>query len=127
MKYIYIRGKKIYVSEEVYEIYRISRRREKYLKETDQTHDVISLEDLPHGVSTGVSAEDEYLRAKEKKALHTALDQLTDEEFDFIHRIFFEGTSLAEVARERNEDYLRLWRYREKILKKLREILGNLD
>lgn len=127
MKYLYIRGKKIYVDEEVYKIYRRSKRREKYLEKTDNMYRVVSLDELPRDVSNGVSAEDEFLRAKEKKALHIALNRLTDEEFDLIDRIYFGGEKLADIARERNEDYKKLWRAREKILKKLREILGKLD
>lgn len=127
MKYLYIGGKKVFVDEEVYKIYRRSKRREKYLEKTDKAYSVVSLDDLPHDVSNGVSAEDDFLRTKEKKALHVALDKLTDEEFDLIDRIYFGGETLADIARERNVDYKKLWRAREKILKKLREMLGDLD
>ena len=127
MKYLYIGGKKVFVDEEVYKIYRRSKRREKYLEITDKAYSVVSLDDLPHDVSNGVSAEDDFLRTKEKKALHFALDKLTDEEFDLVDRIYFGGETLADIARERNVDYKKLWRAREKILKKLRELLGDLD
>lgn len=127
MKYLYIGGKKIYVDEEVYKVYRRSKRREKYLEKSDKTYKVVSLDDLPHDVSDGVSAEEEFLRAKEKKLLHIALDKLTDEEFELIERIYFDNVSIADIARERNEEYKKVWRLREKILKKLRDLLGNLD
>ena len=67
MKYLYIGGKKVFVDEEVYKIYRRSKRREKYLEITDKAYSVVSLDDLPHDVSNGVSAEDDFLRTKEKR------------------------------------------------------------
>lgn len=128
MKYIEIGGKIIYVSEEVYKAYRSSKRREKYLEESDEAHGVISIESLfLHDVPAPRNAEQEYERNERSRALWAALDKLTDDEFDLIDRIFFEGESLADIAREKNMDYKKLWNYREKILKKLRDSLGKLD
>lgn len=73
MKYIYIRGKKIYVSEEVYKAYRSSKRREKYLGESDHAHEVVSMETLFHEPPTLRSAEEEYERSEMLKALWISL------------------------------------------------------
>lgn len=127
MKYIYIRGKKIYVSEEVYKAYRSSKRREKYLDESEYVHDVVSMETLFHDLPAPRSAEEEYERSEMLKAMWTALEQLTDDEFDLIDRLFFQGATVAEIARERKTYYKKVWREREKILKKLREMLGKID
>lgn len=127
MKYIYIRGKKIYVSEEVYKAYRSSKRREKYLDESDYAHEVVSLETLFHEPPTLRSAEQEYERAEMLKAMWCALDQLTDEEFELISLHFFDGLSVTEIAKLRNEDFHKTRYEREKILKKLRKIMDEID
>lgn len=127
MKYIYIRGKKIYVSEEVYKAYRSSKRREKYLDESDYAHEVVSLETLFNEPPTLRSAEQEYERAEMLKAMWYALDQLTDEEFELISLHFFDGLSVTEIAKLRKEDFHKTRYEREKILKKLRKIMDEID
>lgn len=127
MKIIYIRGKKVYVSEEVYKVYRSSKRREKYLDESDYAHGVVSIESLFHEPPTLRSAEEEYERSEMLKALWHALEQLTDEEFELISLHYFDGLSVTEIAKLRNEDFHKTRYEREKILKKLRKIMGEIN
>ncbi len=127
MKYIYIGGKKIFVSEEVYKIYRSAERREKYLKENDIAHGAVSIETLFHEIPAKRNAEEEYERSETHKALWNALDMLTDKEFELIDLLFFEGLSIMDVAEMWNVNYHKIWHERDKILKKLRKIIGEID
>ena len=56
--------------------------------------------------------------------LRKAIRSLTDEEREIIKMIYFEEQSLRRVASERNISHPALMKKRDKILKKLREIIG---
>lgn len=127
MKYWRIGKRKINVSEEVYEVLRSSYRQEKYLKEDDMAHGVISLDALKREPHSPLSDESEIEKAEMLKKLSKALSMLSDEEFDFINLHFFGGVSLGEIAELKKVKYKTLWNYRRMLLKKLRKIIINIE
>lgn len=127
MKYIRIGSRNIYVSEEVYEVYRQTHRQERYMKERSIAHRDVSLESLKREVASDVSIEDTYERNIKMQKLWNALHALSNEEFDFINLHFFEGYSLQEMSEITGMSYIKCWRFRKRVLEKLREMIGTID
>ena len=125
MKYLFVGGKKIYVSEEVYKAFRKSKRREKYLEEQAQAHGEISFDCLFKEPSSGNTVEETYDRSERSKILWSALGSLSADEFEFINLHFFENFSLNEIAEITNTTYISCWRKRKEILEKLRLFIGD--
>lgn len=127
MKYIRIGSQKIYVSEEVYEAYRKSHRRERYQTEQSIKHRTVSIEGMQREIASPISVEDDYEHAEKMKKLWNALHSLSEDEFDFINLHFFEGYTLKELAEMRHSSYIKCWRLRKCILEKLRTILSQSE
>lgn len=127
MKYIRIGSRKIYVSEEVYETYRKSRRRERYQLERSIAHRDVSIESMKREIASPFSVEDNFERSQVSKKLWSALRTLNNDEFEFINLHFFEGYTLGELAEMRHSSYIKCWRLRKSILEKLRTILSQSD
>lgn len=123
MKYIRIGSRKIYVSEEVYEAYRKSRRRERYQLEKSIAHRDVSIDGMKRELASQVSVEESYERSEKMKKLWSALYSLSSDEFEFINLHFFEGYTLGELAEMKRTSYIKCWRLRKRILEKLRAIL----
>lgn len=126
-KYIYVKGKKVYVSDEVFQAYKRQKNREEYLRRLDfqfidynfsDNHGLTDLEDESMNVERIV--ETQILIEQLRKAIRA----LTDEEREIIQKIYFEEQSLRSVASDRNISHPALMKKRDKILKKLREIIG---
>ena len=127
MKYIRIGSKKIYVSEEVYEVYRSSHRQERYQTERSIAHRDVSIDGMKRELASPISVEDSYEHSEEMKKLWSALHSPDSDEFDFINLHFFEGYSLAELAVLRRCSYIKCWRLRKRILEKLRTFLSHYE
>lgn len=127
MKYIRIGSRKIYVSEEVYETYRKSKRRERYQIEKSIAHRDVSIDGMKRELSSQISVEESYEHSEKMKQLWNALYSLSSDEFDFINLHFFEGYTLGELAEMRHSSYIKCWRLRKRILEKLRTILSQSD
>lgn len=125
MKYLFVGGKKIYVSEEVYNAFRKSKRREKYLDEQAQAHGDVSFDCLFKEPSTENTAEEMYEKSEQSKILWSALAKLSEDEFDFVNLHFFENFTLDEIAEMTGTNYIACWRKRKRILEKLRLIIGD--
>lgn len=126
-KYIYVGGEKVYISDEIYKVYKQQKNREEYLRRLDfqfidynfsDNHSLADLEDESMNVERIV--ETQILIEQLRKAIQS----LTDEEREIIEKIYFEEQSLRSVASERNISHPALMKKRDKILKKLREIIG---
>lgn len=125
MKYLFVGGKKIYVSEEVYKAFRKSKRREKYLEEQAQAHGEVSFDCLFREPLTGNTVEEMFDKSEQSKILWSALAELSEDEFDFVNLHFFENFTLDEIAEMANTNYISCWRKRRRILEKLRLIIGD--
>jgi RNA polymerase sigma factor, sigma-70 family len=126
-KYIYVKGKRVYMSDEVFQAYKQQKNREEYLRRLDfqfidynfsDNHNLADIEDESMNVEKIV--ETQILIQQLRKAIRS----LTDEEREIIKMIYFEEQSLRRVASERNISHPALMKKRDKILKKLREIIG---
>lgn len=126
-KYIYVNGEKIYVSDEIYKVYKKQKNREEYLRRLD-------VEFLDFSFAENYSIEDiEDNRINVEKIVETkllivqlqkAMETLSDDEREIFKRIYFDYESLRKVAKSRNVSHPSLIKKRDQILKKLREIIG---
>lgn len=126
-KYIYVRGKKIYVSDEVYKAYKKQLNHEAHLKRLDRKHKVFHLGDFNTSIvdiaDNTVDVEKIIETKMRIEDLYRALESLNDEERNLIETLYFEDKTLAEVAKQRDTNPMKISRLRNKILDKLRKLL----
>ena len=126
-KYIYVRGKKIYVSDEVYKAYKKQLNHEAHLKRLDRKHKVFHLGDFNTSIVDIADNTVDVEKIIETKMLiedlYRALESLNDEERNLIETLYFEDKTLAEVAKQRDTNPMKISRLRNKILDKLRKLL----
>ena len=125
MRYWKVGKRKVFISNVVYRNLWKSYNRENYSRRLERELDIASLDALPREVSSGYNLEEEFEKSEQSKRLWAALDKLTEEEFDLINRFYFEGESLSEIAESMNMKPYKCFRYREKILNKLRKLLNS--
>ena len=126
-KYIYVGGEKVYVSDEIYKVYKKQKNREEYVRRLD-------VEFLDFNFSENYSIEDnedESLNVEkigETKMLidqlKKAMESLSDDEREIIKRLYFDDEPLRKVAKSRNVSHPALIKKRDRILKKLKEMIG---
>lgn len=125
MRYWKVGKRKVFISNVVYRNLWKSYNRENYSRRQERELDIASLDALPREVSSGYNLEEEFEKSEQSKKLWAALDKLTEKEFDFINRFYFEGESLTELAESMGMKPYQCFRYREKILNKLRKLLDS--
>ena len=128
--YIYVRGKAVPVSEEVYKTYWKITEHEKYLQRKDWKYGVIPFSALDHDghfVDNIIDEKIDLEKIVEVKMqieeLNKALATLTEEERDIITAIFFKEESLRSIGERKNRSYQAIGKRRDKILEKLKKIL----
>ena len=128
--YLYVKGKAILVSEEVYKAYWKITEHEKYLQRKDWKYNVISFSALDydgHFVDNIIDEKIDLEKIVEVKMqieeLNKALNTLTEEERDIITAIFFREESLRSIGERKNRSYQAIGKRRDKILEKLRKLL----
>ncbi len=128
--YLYVKGKAVPVSEEVYKAYWKITEHERYLQRKDWKHNVIPFSALDHDghfadniIDESVDIEKIVEVKRQIEELHKALNQLTKEEREIITAIFFEGESLRSIGKRKNRSYQAIGKRRDKILEKLRKLL----
>ena len=72
----------------------------------------------------GESVEDAVLRKLAEDELHRALEKLTDEEYALVYALFFEGKTERSYAKELGVSQVAVHKKKQRILKKLKEIIG---
>ena len=126
-KYIYVEGKKIYVSDEVYREYKKHKNHESYLQRLDRKNRVYSLEEYADSgdiADESIDIEKIVEMKMRIEDLYKALDKLNDKEKEVIYSIYFEEKTLKDVAKEQDTNLMKISRIRDRILKKLREMLS---
>ena len=128
--YIYVRGKAVPVSEEVYKTYWKITEHEKYLQRKDWKYNVISFSALDydgHFVDNIIDERIDLEKIVEVKMqieeLNKALNQLTKEERELMEAIFYREESLRSIGKKEKVSYQTIGKRRDKILEKLRKIL----
>ena len=127
--YLYVKGKSVPVSEEVYKAYWKITEHEKYLQRKDWKHKVIPFSALDydgHFVDKIIDEIDleKIVEVKMQiEELNKALATLTKEERELMEAIFYREESLRSISRKEKVTHQAISGRRDRILEKLRKIL----
>ena len=128
--FLYVKGKAVKVSEEVYKAYWKITEHEKYLIKKDWKNNVIPFSALDYDghfidniVDESIDIEKNVEVKMQIEELNKALNSLTEEERDIITAIFFREESLRSIGERKNRSYQAIGKRRDKILEKLRKLL----
>ena len=128
--YLYVKGKAVAVSEEVYKAYWKITEHEKYLQKKDWKYGVIPFSSLDHDghfVDNIIDEKIDLEKIVEVKMqieeLHKALATLTKEGRELMEAIFFREESLRSISRKEKVTHQAIGQRRDQILEKLRKIL----
>ena len=128
--YLYVKGKAVPVSEEVYKAYWKITEHEKYLQKKDWKYGVIPFSSLNHDghfadniIDKKIDLEKIVEVKMQIEELHKALATLTKEERELMEAIFYREESLRSIIRKEKVTHQAIGQRRDKILEKLREIL----
>ena len=126
-KYIYVRGEKITVSDEVYKAYKKELNHEAHLKRLDKKHKVFhfgnfntSIVDIADNTVDVEKIIETKMRIED---LYRALDSLNDEERNLIEALYFDDKTLTEVAKKEDTNPMKISRLRNQMWEKLRKLL----
>ena len=128
--YLYVKGKAVKVSEEVYKAYWKITEHEKYLQRKDWKYDVIPFSAMDydgHFVDNIIDERIDLEKIVEVKMqieeLNKALATLTKKEREMIEAIFYKEESLRSISKKEKVSYQAIGKRRDKILEKLRKLL----
>ena len=128
--YLYVKGKEVKVSEEVYKAYWKITEHEKYLIKKDWKNNVIPFSVLDydgHFVDNIIDERIDLEKIVEVKMqieeLNKALATLTKKERELIEAIFYKEESLRSIGKKEKVSYQAIGKRRDKILEKLRKLL----
>jgi hypothetical protein len=131
--YIFVGDEKIEVDQEVYKSYWQITNRERYLERLDRQNKLLFFSDLSTEYSFEDTIADENYdleKIVETKMLidrvREAIDSLNDEEREVIERLYYQDESLRSIATSKKISAPALLKRRNKILKKLKELLNDL-
>lgn len=131
---IRVQDQLVTVSEEVYYTYYRMKRRELYLEEKDKAHGVFHYSALDTRETNGEDAipdlisppmEDAVMDKLAAEKLHQCLAQLTIEEKELIHALFFQMLSERQYAEMTGVPQKTINDRRHRILVKLKKLLKN--
>ena len=128
--YLYVKGKAVKISEEVYKAYWKITEHEKYLIKKDWKNNVIPFSALDydgHFIDNIVDESIDIEKIVEVKMqieeLNNALATLTKKERELIEAIFYKEESLRSIGKKEKVSYQAIGKRRDKILEKLRKLL----
>lgn len=128
--YLYVKGKAVKVSEEVYKAYWKITEHEKYLQRKDWKYDVIPFSAMDydgHFVDNIIDERIDLEKIVEVKMqieeLNKALATLTKKERELMEAIFYREESLRSIGKKEKVSYQAIGKRRDKILEKLRKLL----
>ena len=128
--FLYVKGKEVKVSEEVYKAYWKITEHEKYLQRKDWKYGVIpfsTLDNDGHFVDNIIDERIDLEKIVEVKMqieeLNKALATLTKKERELIEAIFYKEESLRSIGKKEKVSYQAIGKRRDKILEKLRKLL----
>lgn len=128
--FIYVKGKAVPVSEEVYKAYWKITEHEKYLQRKDWKYDVIPFSAMDYDGHFVDNITDERIDIEkivevkmQIEELNKALATLTKKERELIEAIFYKEESLRAIGKKEKVGYQAIGKRRDKILEKLRKLL----
>ena len=121
--FLYVKGKAVKVSEEVYKAYWKITEHEKYLQRKDWKYDVIPFSAMDydgHFVDNIIDEKIDLEKIVEVKMqieeLNKALATLTKKERELIEAIFYKEESLRSISKKEKVSYQAIGKRRDKIL-----------
>lgn len=128
--YLYVDGKKVKVSEQIYKVYWREKEHEKYLEQVDKKNHLLFFSSLDHDghfveniVDKSVDIEKIVEIQMMIETVRNAISKLNSEERDIIERIYFNEESIRSVAKLKSISHPALIKKRDKILEKLRKLI----
>ncbi|HEP5852445.1 TPA: sigma factor-like helix-turn-helix DNA-binding protein [Streptococcus agalactiae] len=128
--YLYVRGQKVKVSEDIYKVYWREKEHEKYLEQVDKKNHLLFFSSLDHDGNFVDNLADESVDVEKIIETHIlietvrkAMSRLNDEERDIIERLYFNDETLSSVARSKKVSYQAIQWRKNNILKKLKVLL----
>ena len=128
--YLYVRGEKVKVSEQIYKVYWREREHEKYLEQVDRKNHLLFFSSLDHDGHFVDNIADESVDVEKIvetqmmiEAVRNAISRLNAEERDIIERLYFNDETLSSVARSKKVSYQAIQWRKNNILKKLKVLL----
>lgn len=130
--FIFVEGKRIVVSKEVYQAYWHETNKENYQRRLDRENQLLFFCDLDHDgnfegnlIDQNVDVEKLVETRQRIEELNRALASLTNEEREIIDALYFRDETTRNVASSFGLYQTSLIRKRNQILKKLKIILEN--
>ena len=127
---LYVKGKAVKVSEEVYKAYWKITEHEKYLQRKDWKYDVIPFSAMDYDGHFVDNITDERIDIEkivevkmQIEELNKALATLTKKERELIEAIFYKEESLRAIGKKEKVSYQAIGKRRDKVLEKLRKLL----
>ena len=128
--YLYVRGQKVKVSEDIYKVYWREKEHEKYLEQVDKKNHLLFFSSLDHDGNFIDNLADESVDVEKIietqiliETVRKAMSRLNDEERDIIERLYFNDETLSSVARSKKVSYQAIQWRKNNILKKLKALL----
>ncbi|HAP4096518.1 TPA: sigma factor-like helix-turn-helix DNA-binding protein [Streptococcus agalactiae] len=128
--YLYVRGQKVKVSEDIYKVYWREKEHEKYLEQVDKKNHLLFFSSLDHDGNFVDNLADESVDVEKIietqiliETVRKAVSRLNDEERDIIERLYFNDETLSSVARSKKVSYQAIQWRKNNILKKLKVLL----
>lgn len=128
--YLFVNGKKVAVSKEIYFEYHKELNKEKYIYKRDIQHGCLFFSDLDQEGNFEAQLEDESFNVEKIvetkamiEALNKALQELSPTERELIDFIFYKDESLREVAEKLSISHPAVIKRRDKILEKLKKLI----
>ena len=131
--YLYVNGKKVKVSEQIYKVYWREKEHEKYLEQVDRKNHLLLFSSLDHDghfeeniVDEGIDVEKIVETQMMIEAVRNAISRLNAEEKDIIERLYFNDETVRSVAKLKSITHQALITQRNKILDKLTKFLEDI-
>ena len=132
-KYLFVGGKPVAVSDEVYSEFYRYRRREKTLEEKDSRRGLLRYDSWDNSRSNGAEAvrdpgqsvEELITERETHERLCAALCTLSSGERELINALYYDGEPIAAMARRIGVPQRTLGYRRDRALKKLKAALGD--
>ena len=128
--YLYVNGRKVKVSEQIYKVYWREREHEKYLEQVDRKNHLLFFSSLDHDGHFIDNIADESVDVEKIvetqmmiEAVRNAISMLNAEERDIVERLYFNDETLSSIARGKKVSYQAIQWRKNSILKKLRVLL----
>ncbi len=130
--YLYVKGVKIYVSDNVYKEYKKHVNYEAYLKYKDIKNKVFTFSDFDINIIDNIvdSSKDTYYHVERKieiENLRKILRQLDNYEKEIIYLIYYKEETLRNIAKIKNISTKKIFNIKKNILRKIKRLLDKLN